>query len=342
MSINIATAFAPATVANVAVGFDILGFPVDCVGDTVTVERTWPVAGASPVVAISSIIGVVSGLPLDADRNTAGMVLQQLIRNLDLPFGFTLTIEKGIPLSSGMGGSAASSSAALVAANALLERPLDLEDILGFAVAGEELASGSAHGDNVAPCLYGGLTLLRSIDPVDVVRVPLQAPLYVALVHPHRELDTRTSRGVLPTELPLRDYVAQSSRLAAFMVACCTGDFALMSRSLEDVLVEPRRSRLIPAFGAVKHAAMRAGALGCSISGSGPSVFALCRTKAEAAAVGEAMSASWVSAGVGCDAWISELSQKGARVISTDSQDNGACARPEKDWSILKAAKEGT
>jgi homoserine kinase len=321
MSINIATAFAPATVANVAVGFDVLGFPVDGVGDTVTVERTWPAAGSPPMVSITGITGVVSGLPLDAGRNTAGLVLQQLIRKLDLPFGFTLTIEKGIPLSSGMGGSAASSSAALVAANALLEQPLDLDELLGFAVAGEELASGSAHGDNVAPCLYGGLTMLRSLNPVDVVRVPLQVPLYVAVVHPHRELDTRTSRGALPAELPLKDYVAQSSRLAAFMVACCTGNFALMSRSLEDVLVEPRRARLIPAFGAVKHAALRAGALGCSISGSGPSVFALCRTKADAAKAGAAMGAAWGAAGVDSDVWVSELSRKGARILSTDDRD---------------------
>jgi homoserine kinase len=322
MSINIATAFAPATVANVAVGFDVLGFPVDGVGDTVTAERVWPDAGGRPSVTIGSITGVVSGLPLDASRNTAGIVLQNLIRILDLPFGFRLSVDKGIPLSSGMGGSAASSSAALVAANALLDKPLDLEALLGFALSGEELASGSAHGDNVAPCLYGGLVILRSVNPVDVVRVPLTEPLYVALVHPHRELDTRTSRGALPAELPLRDYVAQSSRLAAFMVACCTGDFALMSRSLEDVLVEPRRARLIPAFGAVKHAALRAGALGCSISGSGPSVFALCRTQDEAGRTGSAMAAAWNAAGVDSDVWVSALSQEGARIISTDPEGN--------------------
>jgi homoserine kinase len=331
MSINIATAFAPATVANVAVGFDILGFPVDGVGDTVTVERAWPEAGTPPSVSIISIRGVVRDLPLDASRNTAGLVLQQLIQKLNLPFGFRLSIEKGIPLSSGMGGSAASSSAALVAANALLERPLDLESLLGFALAGEELASGSAHGDNVAPCLYGGLTILRSADPVDVVRVPLQVPLYVALVHPHRELDTRTSRGALPAELPLKDYVAQSSRLAAFMVACCTGDFALMSRSLEDVLVEPRRARLIPAFGAVKHAALRAGALGCSISGSGPSVFALCRTKADAAKAGAAMGAAWGAAGVDSDVWISALSQEGARILAPSAQTGSDGSKAAKE-----------
>lgn len=335
MSIHIATAFAPATVANVAVGFDILGFPVYGVGDTVRVERSWPTAGKAPEVAITGIGGVVGGLPLDASRNTAGIVLQQLMRRLGLPFGFTLTIEKGIPLSSGMGGSAASSSAALVAANALLERPLDTAELLSYALAGEELASGSAHGDNVAPCLFGGLTLLRSVDPVEVVRVPLAVRVYVALVHPHRELDTRTSRGALPTELPLKDYVAQSSRLAGFMVACCTGDFTLMARSLEDILVEPRRARLIPAFAAVKHAALRAGALGCSISGSGPSVFALCRTEAEATRAGEAMAATWKAAGVQSDVWVSVLSQEGARVVP-----NGGLVGTDKGGAPAEADKE--
>ena len=336
MSINIATAFAPATVANVAVGFDVLGFPVEGVGDTVTVERIWPTPGTPPKVSIAGIEGVVSDLPLDASRNTAGIVLQQLIQKLALPFGFMLTIAKGIPLSSGMGGSAASSIAALVAANTLLEHPLACDDLLGFALAGEELASGTAHGDNVAPCLFGGLTILRSVNPVDVVKVPLRSPLFVALVHPHRELDTRTSRGALPVELPLKDYVSQSSRLAAFMVACCTGDFALMSRSLEDVLVEPRRARLIPAFGAVKHAALRAGALGCSISGSGPSVFALCRTPTDAAKAGAAMAATWEAAGVDSDVWVSALSQEGARIIAADGRTGSEAGQPGS-----RAAKEG-
>jgi homoserine kinase len=171
---------------------------------------------------------------------------------------------------------------------------------------------------------------------VDVVRVPLQLPLYVALVHPHRELDTRTSRGALPAELPLKDYVSQSSRLAAFMVACCTGDFALMSRSLEDVLVEPRRARLIPAFGAVKHAALRAGALGCSISGSGPSVFALCSTQTEADKAGAAMAASWQAAGVDSDVWVSALSQEGARIIAPDSRTGSNDRQPGS-----RAGREG-
>jgi homoserine kinase len=313
-----ATAFAPATVANVAVGFDILGFPVEGVGDSVSVERMDPRPGDTPTVRIESISGSAAGsagLPLEAGRNTAGIALLRLLRDEALSFGFSLRIRKGIPLSSGMGGSAASSVAALVAVNALLPRPLPPERLLAYALLGEELASGSAHGDNAAPCLYGGLTMLRSLDPVELLRVPLPAGLAVALAHPHMELDTRTSRAALPSELPLKDYVAQSANLASFMASCYTGDLDLMGRCLCDVLVEPRRARLIPAFGAVKRAALKAGALGCSISGSGPSLFALCRNLEDARRAGAAMAAAWEAAGIGVDLWASPVAAKGARLV---------------------------
>ncbi len=313
-----ATAFAPATVANVAVGFDILGFPVEGVGDTVSVERLEPGPGAAPTVLIESIDGKAAGcagLPLEAGRNTAGIALLSLLRDEGLSFGFALRINKGIPLSSGMGGSAASSVAALVAANALLPRPLPPERLLAYALLGEELASGSAHGDNAAPCLYGGLTVVRSLDPIELVRVPLPAGLAVALAHPHMELDTRTSRAALPSELPLKEYVAQSANLASFIASCYTGDLGLMGRSLCDVLVEPRRARLIPAFSAVKRAALKAGALGCSISGSGPSLFALCGNLEDARRSGAAMAAAWEAAGIGVDLWTSIVATAGARIV---------------------------
>jgi homoserine kinase len=313
-----ATAFAPATIANVAVGFDILGFPVEGVGDTVSVERLDPSPGEPPRVLIESIDGCAAGcvgLPLDAGSNTAGIALLRLLRDEALSWGFRLRIRKGIPLSSGMGGSAASSVAALVAANALLPRPLPPERLLAYALLGEELASGSAHGDNAAPCIYGGLTLLRSVDPVELVRVPLPAGLAVALAHPHMELDTRTSRAALPSELPLKDYVAQSANLASFIASCYTADLDLMGRCLSDVLVEPRRAKLIPAFGTVKRAALKAGALGCSISGSGPSLFALCRSLEDARRAGAAMAAAWEAAGIELDLWASIVATKGARLV---------------------------
>ncbi len=317
MNTRSAIAFAPATVANVAVGFDILGFPLDAVGDTVTVERIDPAPGSAPAVTLAGTDGVVSNLPAEPERNTATLPLIRLREDLDLPFGFRVSVRKGIPLSSGMGGSAASAVGALVAADSLLPEPLPRESLLKYALLGEELASGSPHGDNAAPCLLGGLTLLRSVDPVETVRIPVPGGLRVVLVHPHRELDTRSSRGILPRELPLKEYVAQSSRLAAFVAACYTGDLDLMARSLKDGLVEPRRAPLIPAFHSVQRAALQAGALGCSISGSGPSVFALCRSGEDAEKTRRAMAAAWEAAGVPCDSWTGSISQSGARLLGT-------------------------
>ena len=310
-----AKAFAPATIANVAVGFDILGFPLDAVGDTVTVERIDPVPGKDPVIILAGTDGVVSNLPAEPERNTATLPLMRLRSDLDLPFGFRVSVRKGIPLSSGMGGSAASSVGALTAANSLLPEPLPRESLLKYALMGEELASGSPHGDNAAPCLLGGLTLLRSLDPVEAIRIPLPEGLRVVLIHPHRELDTRSSRGILPRELPLKEFVAQSSRLAAFIAACYSGDLDLIARSLKDSLVEPRRAPLIPAFHSVQRAALQAGALGCSISGSGPSVFALCRNDESAERARRLMATAWEAAGVPCDSWTGSVSLSGARLL---------------------------
>lgn len=307
--------FAPATVANVAVGFDILGFPVDAVGDTVTVEKIRPNRGSAPAVVLAGLDGVASNLPMESEKNTATLPLMRLMEDLSLPFGFRVSVRKGIPLSSGMGGSAASSVGALVAANALLDEGLPREDLLKYALMGEELASGSPHGDNAAPCLFGGLTLLRSLEPVEALRIPFPEGLRVVLVHPHRELDTRSSRNALPREFPLKEYVAQSARLAAFLAACYTNDLDLMGGSLKDLLIEPRRASLIPSFHSVQRAARDAGALGCSISGSGPSVFALCRCDADAEKVRRAMTEAWNSAGMPCDAWVGPVSSTGARIL---------------------------
>ena len=308
--------FAPATVANVAVGFDILGFPVDAVGDVVTVEKSIPAKGEAPFVSIADMKGN-QDLPREPGRNTAAFPLIKFVEDLKLPFGFRVSVEKGIPLSSGMGGSAASAVGALVAANALLDEPLPRERLLPYALLGEELASGSPHGDNAAPCLFGGMTLLRSLEPVKALCIPVPGTVRVVLVHPHRELDTRSSRGVLPKEFPLREYVTQSSRLASFLTACFTNDLDLMGEALKDMLIEPRRAALIPAFYSVQRAALQAGALGCSISGSGPSVFALCRNDQDAERVRSAVTSAWESAGVPCDSWTGSICSSGARVTES-------------------------
>ena len=209
---NAVKVFAPATVANVAVGFDILGFPLDAVGDTISVSKI-----NEQIVRIKSISGLNLSLPLDASKNTAGVVLQEIIKDYQLNFGFEIEIEKGIPLGSGMGGSAASSVGALVAANEWLDKKLNKYELLKYSLLGEKTASGAEHGDNVTPCLFGGLTLTRSIHPIDVIQLPIPESIVVVLVHPHFRLDTSLSRSVLRSHLPVQDFVKQSANLAGFI-----------------------------------------------------------------------------------------------------------------------------
>jgi homoserine kinase len=308
--IETATAYAPASVGNVAVGFDVLGHALDAVGDRVTVTRL-----ARPRVEIEEITGCEEALPLDPEQNTATAGLVAMLRELSLPFGFSVRIEKSIPLGSGMGGSAASAVGGMVAANALLERPLPLSELLRFALVGEAVASGSAHADNLAPGLYGGLTLVRAMDPPDILRIPVPDEIRCVLVHPHLRLDTRVARGVLPREIPMGLFVHQAANLAGFVVGCQTGDLDLIRRSFVDQVVEPHRAPLIQGFLAVKGAALEAGALGCSISGAGPSVFAWCVGDAVATAAREGMVAAFAAAGVQSDAFISPVGAPGARIV---------------------------
>lgn len=305
-----ATAFAPASVGNVGVGFDVLGHVVDAVGDEVTVRRT-----DEPGVRIVSVTGLDDALPTAPEANTATAGLVRMAEELALPFGMEVEIRKGIPLGSGMGGSAASAVAGVVAANRLLPEPLGLDGLLRYALVGEAVASGAAHGDNVAPMLHGGLVLVRSIDPPDVVPLPVPPSVRCVLVHPHLRLDTRAARAVLRREVDLHVLVAQSANLAAFVAACFTGDLALLGRSLVDLVAEPGREPLVRGFRAVKHAAGEAGALGCSLSGAGPSCFAWCDGDASAAVVRDAMVAAFAREGVQADAWVSRVSAPGARVV---------------------------
>lgn len=312
---NSISVFAPATVANVAVGFDILGFPLDSVGDVITVSKF-----EKREVVISSISGTNEIIPLEANKNVSGVVLLELMKSLNLDFGFEISIQKGIPLGSGMGGSAASSVGALVAANQLLKNQLTKNELLQLSLLGEKTASGAAHGDNVTPCLFGGLTLTRSIDPIDVIKIPVPDSIYVVLVHPHFRLDTSLSRSVLRTNLPVSDFVRQSANLAGFISGCYTNDIDLISRSLKDVLIEPKRSPLIPGFDLAKDAAVSNGVLGCSISGSGPSFFAWCNGKESAEKVRDAVVSAFKSEMVESDSWVSKVSEQGAKVIETNEK----------------------
>jgi homoserine kinase len=304
-----AIAFAPASVGNVAVGFDILGQAVAALGDRVRATRR-----AERGVVIRAITGVVQGLPLEAEKNTAGMAALALQRELELPYGFELEIVKGIPLGSGLGGSAASAVAAVVATAALVDHALDRTRLLKFAMQGEAVASGSVHVDNIAASLFGGLVLTVGIDNPHVKQIPVPEQVRCVIVHPHMVLATREARAILRRSVELSDVIWQQANLAGFLAACYTSDLPLMRESLMDVVIEPQRQVLIPGFAEVKQAALAAGAIGCSISGAGPTVFAWAE-EADAGNVRSEMVAAFHAHGLQTDSWVSDIGRDGARVV---------------------------
>lgn len=306
------TAFAPATVSNVACGFDVLGFALDEPGDEVT--ATFAPAG----VQIAAIDGDGGRLPRDAARNTAGVAVLALLTRLGDSRGVSLTIRKGLPLSSGLGGSAASAVAAVVAVNALLGANASRDTLIQCALEGERLGAGSSHADNIAPCICGGFVLVRCANPPDIITLPVPAGLTAVVVHPDLEIETAKARALLGDTVPLSDAVKQWANLGAFVHAVHMGDFDLLSRSLEDTIAEPRRAPLVPGLVHIKRAAADAGALGSSLSGSGPSLFALCRGDETAARVAEAMTAA-IRTHIGGEpqVYISRITGQGARVVST-------------------------
>ena len=303
----IARAFAPASVGNVGVGFDILGHAIAGIGDTVTVRRI-----AEREVCIEAIRGADVPLPREAALNTAGASLLALQQGLDLPFGFAVEIDKGIPLGSGMGGSAASCVAALVAANALLDSPLDRHALYRFALEGELVASGGRHGDNLGPMLLGGL-VLSTADRL--VPIPVPAQWHSLLVHPDAVLETRRARAALQGSYALGDFVAQSANLALVLAGCHQGDAALVRAGLRDVLIEPRRAPLIIGFDVARDAALAAGVMGASISGAGPSVFAWFEDQASAEAAAAPVQAAFSAAGFDSQAWVSSLAAPAAVLL---------------------------
>jgi len=300
-----ATAFA--SVGNVGVGFDILGHCITGASDRVDVRRI-----DAPVVRMAAIDGCVEVLPMDAAQNTAGAALMALRKALGLQHGFEIFLHKGIALGSGMGGSAASCVAALVAANALLERPLSRESLYGFAVEGEAVASGGRHGDNVGPMLLGGLVLATR---ERLVRLPVPPSWHCALVHPHAVLETRKARAALAGDYALGEFVAQSANLALVLAGCFRADAELVREGLKDVLVEPRRAALIPNFARVKQAALDHHALGASISGAGPSVFGWFEQRAQAEAAAEAMRSAFAEVGLDSDCFVSPVDGPAATLV---------------------------
>jgi len=311
VSIRQATAFAPASVGNVAIGFDILGFSVDALGDRVTVSRR-----AEPGVSIRAIRGVAEDLPLEPEKNTAGRALLAMQETLRPGFGFEMEIEKGIPLGSGLGGSAASAVGAVVAANALLDEPCSKLELLKFAMQGEAVASGSLHVDNISPSLFGGLVLTVGIDQPRVKQIPVPAEVRAIIVHPHMFLSTRQARAMLSQTVKMSDFVWQTANLAGFISGCYTNDIDMLRASFEDVVIEPQRQALIPGFQDVRRASMEAGALGCSISGAGPTLFAWA-AQSHAQGVLDAMRAEFARRSIEVDHWIVEVNHGGARVVES-------------------------
>ena len=316
MSDRAVTAFAPATVSNVACGFDVLGFPMEEPGDCVTARFTGA-QGLTPLVTIDDIVGDAGRLPREADRNTAGVAARAMLEAAGDRRGVALTIRKGLPLSSGLGGSAASAAAAVVAVNALIDGRASIDTLVRCALIGEGLGAGGAHPDNIAPAICGGFVLVRHPNPPDIIRLPVPAGLTAVVVHPDLEIETARARALLGTTVPLADAVRQWANLGALVHGLHVGDFDLISRSLEDSIAEPRRAPLVPGLAAIKRAAADAGALGSSLSGSGPSIFALCRDRAIADRVAAAMTAAVQrETGVASQTYVSPISTRGARVVS--------------------------
>ena len=306
-----ATAFAPATVGNIAVGFDLLGHAIRGPGDWVTLRRI----EGQPTVRLEEVGGVVSSLPEDPGENTATAGLVALIEDLDLDFGFAVSIRKGLALGSGMGGSAASAAASIVAASSLLASPLSTAQLFHYGLLGECVASGSPHGDNLAPALFGGIQLVSSLSPPRLISVPAPDGLFCALVHPHTRLDTAHARRLLDRSFSLHHFVTQSSHLATFLAACWTSDIDTLRHVLRDDLVEPLRAPLIPGFDTVKHAALEHGAIGCSISGAGPSLFAWCEGEEAAHEVARAMQSGFADHGLESDLFVSPIDAPGAHLV---------------------------
>lgn len=305
-----ARAFAPATVANVSCGFDILGFAIDAMGDVVEVVRK-----EAPGLKVVSIQGDGGRLPYEVEKNTCTVAIQAMLDAYGEQVGMDIYLQKGLPLGSGMGSSAASAVAALVAANQVLGNPFTKNELLPFAIASEKAACGAGHADNVAPSLLGGFVLIRDYQPLDVIKLHVPQGLYCSLLHPHFELNTSDSRSVLRNQVSLRDATIQSGNVAGLIAGLYQEDFGLISRSLRDVIAEPYRAVLIPGFHEIREALRELGALGMGISGSGPTLFALSKGAEKAAQIQAAAQEIYQKIGLGVDVYFSEINTRGASLI---------------------------
>ena len=299
----------PATLSNLGCGFDVLGLALAAPYDTIRVARS-----TMPGVRITHLDAY--NLPTDPARNVAGVALLELLKAAPEAIGFDMEITKGIMPGSGVGSSSASAVGAVVGANALLNNRFSKLQLIDFAMAGEALASGARHADNIAPAMFGGFTVVRALEPlVDIVALPAP-PLWVAVVHPQIEVKTSDARRVLPAAVPLGLAVRQWANVAGLVAGFLTADYALIGRSLDDYIVEPARAALIPGLAEARRRALAAGALGGGISGSGPSIFMLNRDEATATAVGAALGTVFAELGIAFNIYVGPVATEGARVVA--------------------------
>ena len=300
--------FAPATVANVSCGFDSLGFAVDAVGDEMTFTKT-----TEKGVKITTITG--ADLTYNIDENVASAVTKKMLHTANADFGIALTIHKGFSPGSGLGSSAASAAGAAFGANQLLGDMYSNLELTKFAMFGEKVACGSAIADNVAAAIFGGFILVRSYHPLEVIKLPVPSKLRVVAIHPQISIKTKDARAVLPTEIALKDAVTQWANVGGLISGLYTDNYNLISNSLVDIIAEPARKSLIPFFDDIKNSALKAGALGAGISGSGPTVFALCEGDTVAKAVYKSIEESYKNTGIDFEMFVSKVSPEGIKII---------------------------
>ncbi|GAA4278759.1 homoserine kinase [Aquimarina mytili] len=300
--------FAPATVANLSCGFDVLGCCLDTVGDEMKISLT-----NSNEVKITKIDG--ANLPLETHKNVAGVAVEALLASYEKKVGVDIEIYKKIKAGSGIGSSAASSAGAVWAVNHLLENPFTAQELVQFAMEGEKLASGNAHADNVAPALLGGFTLVRSYEPLDVIKLHTPKDLVMTVIHPQIEVKTSDSRSIIKHNVSLKQAIQQWGNVGGLVTGLFTEDYDLIGRSLQDVIIEPLRSILIPEFDTVKKEVIAKGALGCGISGSGPSIFALSKGEQTANIVAEAIQEVYSKTGLDYDIHVSKINSQGVKII---------------------------
>lgn len=303
-------AFAPATVANINCGFDVLGMAIEQPGDIVGVNFN-----TSKKIIVRKISGDNGKLPYETHLNTAAVAITSLCKHLKIKTGIDIYLHKQMPLGSGLGSSAASAVAAVVACNHLLGNKLNKTQLLPFVMDSEAVAGGSAHADNVAPSLLGGIILIRSYNPLDIISLPVPENLHCSVIHPNVEILTKEARNILPKQISMQNTLIQMGNIAGFVAGLASNNLALVSRSLIDVIAEPYRSALIPHFEKVKNAALYGGALGFGISGSGPAMFALSDGLSKAEQISELMYKTLSNKNIECQVFTSKVNTKGAYIL---------------------------